>query len=88
MAQLWSGVGFPSNSSIFSVADIDAPLKQQILDLAQRKRIPDIHHHRQADDLGRRVEIAERIFHPTRLRTAQLRIKPVYFDNARQTDLS
>ena len=35
------------------VADVDAPLEQKILDLAQRQRIPDVHHHRQADDLGR-----------------------------------
>ena len=31
------------------VADIDAAVEKKILDLAQRKRIPDVHHHRQAD---------------------------------------
>jgi len=34
------------------VADIDAPLAQVILDLSQRKRITDVHHHREADHLG------------------------------------
>ena len=33
------------------VADVDAALEQQILDLAQRQRIPDVHHHREADHL-------------------------------------
>ena len=26
--------------------------EQQIFDLSQRKRIPNVHHHREADDLG------------------------------------
>jgi len=39
------------------VADIDASFKQKTLDLAQRQPTPDVHHHRQADNLGRRVEI-------------------------------
>jgi len=34
------------------VTDIDAPLEQQIFYLSQRKRITDIHHHREADYLG------------------------------------
>ena len=34
------------------VADIDTALEQQVLDLAQRQRVPDIHHHREANDLG------------------------------------
>ena len=44
------------------VTDIDAALEQDVFNLAQRQRISNIHHHRQADDLRRRVEIAERIF--------------------------
>ena len=39
-----------------------ATLEQDILDLAQRPRIADMHHHREANDLGRRVEIAEGVF--------------------------
>jgi hypothetical protein len=34
------------------VADIDATFMQQILHIPQRQWEPDIHHHRQADDLG------------------------------------
>jgi len=64
------------------VADIDASFKQKILDLPQRQRIPDIHHHRQADHLGRRVEITECIFHPQRLRAATVSLKPFCSDNA------
>jgi hypothetical protein len=31
---------------------ISIPLEQQILDLPQRQGIADVHHHREADDLG------------------------------------
>jgi hypothetical protein len=34
------------------MADIDAALEKQILDLAQRQRVPDVHHHREVDHLG------------------------------------
>ena len=34
------------------MTNVDATLGQQVLDLAQLKRISDIHHHRQANDLG------------------------------------
>ena len=34
------------------VADIDTTFEQQILDLAQRQRITDVHHHREANYLG------------------------------------
>jgi hypothetical protein len=34
------------------VADIDASLEQQIFDLPQRERIPEVHHHCEADYLG------------------------------------
>lgn len=42
------------------VADVDAAFVQQILDVAQRRRESDVHHHRQTDDLGARLEILER----------------------------
>jgi hypothetical protein len=41
------------------MADIDATFMQQILDIAKGKWKPDIHHHRQADDLRRRFEVTE-----------------------------
>lgn len=54
------------------VADVDASLGRKILDLAQRKRVAQIHHRREVDDFGRRVEVAKRILHPTKLRTTLL----------------
>ena len=64
------------------VTDVDATLEQDLLDLAKRQRIPDVQHHRKADNLRRRVEIAEGILHPTKLRTTLLRIKSVCCDSA------
>ncbi len=52
------------------VADIDATFEQQILDLPQRQRIPDVHHYREANYLGRTVEITEGILHRYKLRNA------------------
>ena len=68
------------------VADIDTALEQQVLDLAQRQRVPDIHHHRQADDLGRTIEIAEGFFQPLRLGTKPAPLKPICSDTAFQTE--
>jgi hypothetical protein len=65
------------------VADVDPPLEQQIFDLPQRQRIPDVHHHREADDLGGAVEVAKGIAHRRRLRNARARLKPICSDNAR-----
>jgi hypothetical protein len=70
------------------VADVDAPLVQNILDLSQRQRIADIRHHHEADHLGRAVEITEGIAHRRRLRILARRLKPIYSDNARKTVLS
>jgi len=64
------------------VADVDTTLEQQIFDLAQRQRVPDVHHHREADDLRRTVEIAERILHPPKLRIAAFRLKRISSDSA------
>src|SRR3984885_12910157 len=49
------------------VADVDPALGQQILDVAQRQRVSNVHHHDQTDDLWRAVEISERITHAPRL---------------------
>ena len=49
------------------MADIDATLGQQILDVAQRQRVSHVHHHDQTDDLRRAVEIAERVAHGLKL---------------------
>ena len=45
------------------MTDIDATLKQHILDLPQRERITDVHHHREADHLGGAIEVTEGILH-------------------------
>jgi hypothetical protein len=42
------------------VAQVDPALKQEVLDVPQRQREPHIHHHHQADHLGRGIEVAER----------------------------
>jgi hypothetical protein len=34
------------------MADIDPTLEQKIFDLPQRQRIPDVHHHYEANHLG------------------------------------
>jgi len=66
------------------VANVDAALIEQILDLPQRQRETDLHHHRKANDLGRRLEVAERIFHSLTLPSAHLQLKPGSSDNATQ----
>ena len=44
------------------ITNVDATFEQNVFDLAQRKRIADIQHHREANDLGRTVEITCRSF--------------------------
>src|SRR6056297_3130124 len=60
------------------VADVDAPFMEQILDVAKRQREPDVQHHRQADDLWARLEIAEgaAFGHLRTLASALTRLKP------------
>ncbi|OIQ71714.1 hypothetical protein GALL_466670 [mine drainage metagenome] len=59
------------------VADLNAALMQQVLNVAQRQRISNIHHHRQADDFGRRLEVPEpgSLGHGRRLRDRPARLK-------------
>jgi hypothetical protein len=45
------------------MADVDPALGQEILDVAQRQRVPDVHHHDQTDHFWRAVEIPERVAH-------------------------
>ncbi len=58
-------------------ADIDATFKQQVFDLPKRKRIPDVHHYREANYLGRTVEIPEGILHRWRLWNSPAYLKPI-----------
>ena len=64
------------------MADVDTALEQQIFDLSQRQRVADIYHHREADDLGRTVEVAERIVHRRELRDLTFQLNPIYSDIA------
>ena len=64
------------------VSDVDATFEQQILNLPKQQRITDLHHHREADHLGRAIEISERTSHPQRLRNALRRLKPICSDKA------
>lgn len=41
------------------MADLDTTLMQQVLDVPQRPRQTNVEHHRQADDLGACLEVAE-----------------------------
>lgn len=40
------------------MADVDAALVEQILHIPQALRVPHVHHHYKANDVGRAVEIA------------------------------
>ena len=39
------------------MADVDAAFVQKIFDIPKRQREPDMHHHCQADDFRRRLEV-------------------------------
>ena len=43
------------------MADVDAAFVQQILDVSERKWKSNVHHDRQADDLGAAVKALERV---------------------------
>jgi hypothetical protein len=43
------------------MADVDAPLKQEVVHVPQAQRKTDVHHHHQPDHLLRRVEVPKRI---------------------------
>ena len=59
------------------MADLDIALEQQVLDLTERQRITDVQHHREANNFGRTVEIAEGIFDPLRLGSITRQLKPL-----------
>ena len=71
----------PPKSNSF-VADIDAALVQQILDIPERQREPHIEHHCQADDLRARFEVLEKgaFGHARTLPGALPRLKRSSFD--------
>jgi hypothetical protein len=65
------------------VADIDAALEKKIFDLPQRERITDVHHHCEANYLGRTVEITEGVLHCWKLGNLARRLKSIYSDTAK-----
>jgi len=66
------------------MTDIDAAFVQQIFDVPERKREPNIHHNRQADDVGRRLEVLEWVtfFHPATLSVPLAHFNQVSADSA------
>jgi hypothetical protein len=60
--------------------DVDPPLVQKVLNVPQRKRVADIHHDRQADDLGARFEIPKNagVTHPVRIAALPVSRKPIF----------
>jgi hypothetical protein len=60
--------------------DIDAALTEQVLDIPERQRVADVHHHRQADDLRRGLEVAEdaRGAHARKAIGTRSRHKPIF----------
>ena len=73
----------PSAANRF-VADIDATFVQQVFNISKRKRKPDIHHHRQADDLRAGLEVTKgaAFCHPQKLSGPPARLNRFSSDNA------
>jgi len=71
------------------MADFDPAFVQQILHISKRKWITHIHHNRQADDFGRRLEILEWVSfcHPATLGVRPPRLKTLSSDSAFVADL-
>ena len=64
------------------MADVDAAFEQQILNLAQRKWIPDVHHCRDTDNLRQTDEIMEGVFNQLSLCMDLAILKLICSDNA------
>ena len=65
------------------MAYIYTPLMKKVLHIPERQRKSDVQHHRQADNLTARFEIAKWVSfgHPARLRNHPARLKSVSFDS-------
>jgi hypothetical protein len=64
------------------VTDIDPAFVEKVLDVAQRQRESDIHHHAKLDDLRRGFKVAKRVRgHFPRLNAKTARLKPGSADN-------
>ena len=60
--------------------DVDAALVQQVLDVSKRQRVADIHHHREADDLRRGLEVTKnaRVAHARKATAIHSNDKPIF----------
>jgi len=62
------------------MADFDATFVEQVLDVSKRQREPHVHHDREADDLGRRLEVLEGVLsdecEPVSVETMTLHFMP------------
>ena len=69
------------------MADIDAALVQKVLDVSKRKRETDVHHDRQADDLGACLEVTKwtAFGHDRTVGKRPARLNQISSDRARQT---
>lgn len=65
------------------MADLDAAFVQQVLYIPKRERETDIEHHRQANNLGARLEVAKgaAFCHPAKLDRRPAQLKSVSSDN-------
>ena len=66
------------------MADVDAALVQQVLDVSERKWKANVHHDRQANDLRAAVKVLEGVcfHHEQKLRNHPARLKQICSDNA------
>ena len=66
------------------MADVNAPLMQQILHVAEQQWKTDVHHHRQPNDLGRGFEVSEvaAFYHAMMLCGGPAILKPFCSDSA------
>jgi len=67
------------------MADVDAAFAQQVLDISERKRKPNVEHHRQADDFRARLDVSEKAAfgHTRTLASATPRLKPSSSDRTK-----
>ncbi len=81
----WAETVSPESDSF--MANINTAFVQQIFHISKRKWITHIHHNRQADDFGRRLEVAKRgeFCHSEMLGRRPAQLKPVFSDKTRST---
>ena len=72
------------------MADVDATFMQQILHIPELHRKQNIHHNRQADDFGRRVELLEWVAfcHSVKLGVSLAHFNQVFSDSAPQCNVN